>query len=105
MRIKAVLTQVPVGATYMEVVDPSADVHDIAVANIEAARVRRLIRELPEIERRVVRWRYGIEAEVLTVREIAGRLGIGKSTVSDIEKRALVRLRASVAVKDDLAAA
>lgn len=92
-----VLTQVPAGSKYTDVIDLDADVHTAVIASIEAAWVRRLIRELPDIERRVVRWRYGIEAEALTVRQIAARLGIGKSTVSDIEHRALDRLRTRLA--------
>jgi RNA polymerase sigma factor (sigma-70 family) len=91
--MRHVLMQVPAGRHYTEVADPDADVYEAAVVNIEAARVRRLVRELPDIERRIVMWRYGIGADVLTVREIARRLGIGKSTVSDIEARALARLR------------
>ncbi len=105
MRTKAVLTQVHAGVTYTEVADPDADVHEAAVTNIEAARVRRLLRQLPEIERRILRWRYGIDAETLTVREIAARLGIGKSTVADIEGRALARLRMTLTTADDLSAA
>jgi RNA polymerase sigma factor (sigma-70 family) len=100
--MRQVLMQVPAGRHYTEVADPDADVHEAAVINIEAARVRRQIRRLPTIERRVIRWRYGIECDKLTVREIAARMGIGKSTVSDIEARALDRLRAQLGFMSEL---
>lgn len=96
--MRAVLVQVPAGQTYAQVADPEVDVHEAAVASIEAARVRRFIDWLPEIERRVIRWRYGIDCDQLTLREIAGRLGMGKSTVGDIEQRALARLRGAYGI-------
>ena len=49
---------------------------------------------LTERERRVIRLRYGLGgAEPLTQRECAERLGISRSYVSRIEKRAIARLR------------
>lgn len=90
---KAVLISIPAGQTYADVPDPDADVFEAAVTNIEAARVRRLIRQLPEIERRVIRFRYGIQADQLSVREIARRLGTSPKTVTRISDRAMSRLR------------
>ena len=54
-------------------------------------RVRNL---LTRREREIILLRYGLGgAEPLTQREVAGRLGISRSYVSRIEKRALCRLR------------
>lgn len=90
---KAVLISVPAGQTYADIPDPDADVFEAAVTNIEAARVRRLVRQLPEIERRVIRWRYGIQSEQLTVREVAHRLGTSPRAITRISDRAISRLR------------
>jgi RNA polymerase sporulation-specific sigma factor len=91
------LMLVPANRSYLEVADPDADVHEAAVSSIEAARVRRMVRTLPVLERHVIAWRYGLAGQPpLTVREVAARLGIGKSTVADIEARALSRMRGAV---------
>ena len=90
------LMLVPADRSYLEVADPDADVHEAAVSRIEAARVRRMVRSLPVIERHVIAWRYGLAGEPLTVRDVAARLGISKSTVADIEARALERMRGEV---------
>ena len=76
-----------------DVVDLSVDVHDEAVALIEAARLRRRLSQLPAIEGAVVRWRYGIDAEQLSVRQVAARLGVSGSTALAIERRAIDALR------------
>lgn len=64
-----------------------------ALANIQAARVRRLVRGLPEVERRVVAWHYGIGCAPATFAQIAERLGISAPTAYRIERRAIGRLR------------
>lgn len=56
----------------------------------EQARVRALLGTLPERERRVLALRYGIGGgRGLTQQEVAARLGISRSYISRIEKRAL----------------
>ena len=76
-----------------ELPDPDVDVHHTAVTNIEAARVRRLVRTLPALERRVVVARFGLAGPALSCRETAVRLGLSRTGVSRIERRALNRLR------------
>jgi RNA polymerase sigma-B factor len=57
----------------------------------DAITVDRLIRRLPEIERHVVSLRFG---EDLTQQEVADRMGISKTHVSRVLRRALAGLRA-----------
>ena len=65
----------------------------------EAARaVRRCVEsELTERESEIIRARYGLGGDTpLTQRECAARLGISRSYVSRIEKRAIEKLRAAL---------
>ena len=78
------LTQMP---------DPDVDVAETAIANIEAEQLRRRVAELPALEARVLRWRYGIQSDELTDAEIARRLGLPRGSIWAIEQRALRRLR------------
>ena len=84
---------VTAGQLVQQLPDPDADVQDAAVINIEAARVRRFVRALPMLERKVIAARYGLTGEPLSCRQVGVRLGLSRSTVSDIEQRALQRLR------------
>jgi len=83
-----------------ELPDIDVDVHETAVINIEAARVRRFVRRLPVLERKVIAARYGLAGNPMSCRQLATRLGISKSTVSDIEQRALDRLRGMYELPD-----
>ena len=59
----------------------------------DAARLRRLVEELPGRERRLLTLRYGLEGcPPQTQQQAAERLGISRSYVSRLEKRALGRL-------------
>lgn len=84
---------ITVGQLLDELPDMDTDVHEMAVVNIEAARVRRFVRTLPLLERKVIAARYGLVGKPMSCRQVAARLGISKSSVSDIEQRALDRLR------------
>ena len=58
-----------------------------------AARLRTLVEQLPERERRLLTLRYGLGgAAPLTQQEVAARFGISRSYVSRLEKRALTEL-------------
>ena len=58
-----------------------------------AARLRTLVEQLPERERRLLTLRYGLGGGApLTQQEVAARLGISRSYVSRLEKRALTEL-------------
>ena len=58
-----------------------------------AARLRTLVEQLPERERRLLTLRYGLGGGApLTQQEVAARFGIARSDVSRLEKRALTEL-------------
>jgi RNA polymerase sporulation-specific sigma factor len=60
---------------------------------IEKRKIYEHIHILDEREQEVIRWRFGLEGEKeRTQREIARELGISRSYVSRIEKRALIKL-------------
>ena len=85
---------ITLGELLAQLPDPDVDVHEAAVVSIERARVRRFVRSLPAHERKVIALRYGLAGEPeLSCRQVAARLGISRSGVSDIEQRALARLR------------
>ena len=59
-----------------------------------AGRLRVLIKELPPREEKILTLRYGLDGgSELTQQAVAERLGISRSYISRIEKRALERLR------------
>ena len=59
----------------------------------DAAHLRRLVETLPVRERTLLRLRYGLDGErPATQQQTAERLGISRSYVSRLEKRALARL-------------
>jgi RNA polymerase sporulation-specific sigma factor len=70
------------------------DVADLVQLKIEKSKIYRNLDILEEREREVVVGRFGLEAggEERTQREIAKSLGISRSYVSRIEKRALMKL-------------
>ena len=58
-----------------------------------AARLRALVAELPARERELVTLRYGLgRAPAMTQQQVAARLGLSRSYVSRLEKRALAAL-------------
>lgn len=59
----------------------------------DGMRLRALVQELPPREREVLSRRYGLNGGTpQTQQEVAGKMGISRSYVSRIEKRALKRL-------------
>lgn len=63
------------------------------VVSIDAARIRRLVAELPKRHRLVITWRFGLDGLTLTRHEIAARLRIEPSVVCRAEREALRLLR------------
>lgn len=68
---------------------------DEIIENLKKIEVNNLLDAniLTEEENEIIKLRYGFYEEVLTVREVAKRLGISKSAVNYIEKKALDKLR------------
>jgi len=62
-------------------------------SDLYAARLRRLLRELPALDRRVISWRFGLEGLTLTPREIGRRLTLTTASIRAIEAAALEALR------------
>ena len=81
--------------TYIDVISAEDNITKDLDLKIHAERAYRLIDEvLDERERRVIVLRYGLgKVPALTQREVADALGISRSYVSRIEKRALEKMR------------
>jgi len=74
-------------------VSETEDIIDTIQLNLELEKVRKYINILDEREREVIVSRFGLELKKeKTQREIAKELGISRSYVSRIEKRALMKM-------------
>lgn len=72
--------------------DPAV-MEDDCERRADAARLRRLVRALPQRERRLITWRYGLDGEPpRTQQQVAARLGVSRSYVSRLEKRVTEQL-------------
>lgn len=81
--------------TYIDVISTDENITHSLDLKIHAERAYRLIEEvLDERERQVIVLRYGLgKAPALPQREVAAAMGISRSYVSRIEKRALEKMR------------
>jgi RNA polymerase primary sigma factor len=78
-------------------VDPIAeDQYEQVLSDIEAEELHAILAGLSDREREVLRLRYGLAGEELTLREVGGRLGLSGERVRQIERRALAKLAGSV---------
>ena len=69
------------------------DIVDELHTNHEIAKIQKYIHLLDTREKEVIIWRFGLgKQEEMTQREIAKKLGISRSYVSRIEKRALMKI-------------
>jgi RNA polymerase sigma factor (sigma-70 family) len=69
-------------------------VEDEVVRRVSLEKARRLVKELPRRERLVIEMRYGLlDGRMHPQHEVASALGISRSYVSRMEKRALETLR------------
>jgi RNA polymerase primary sigma factor len=75
-----------------EVTDRDGDVAERMEAEDERAEARRLLDRLDARERAVVAWRYGLEGEAQTYKQIGHRLGVTRDCARDIQVRALRKL-------------
>lgn len=80
--------------SYIDIVrDQEPDVADLVTARVQSESVLHHLSGLEQREREVLELRYGLEGRPQkTQREIARQLGISRSYVSRIEKRALAKL-------------
>lgn len=73
--------------------DPAV-MEDDCERRADASRLRNLLQRLPQREQEVLTMRYGLDGKPSrTQQEVAARLGISRSYVSRMEKRALQRLQ------------
>ncbi len=81
--------------TFLDILYTDEDVvPDTVGVRLDESKVRKRVARLKGKEKLVVELRYGLKGGVIrTQREIARRLGISRSYVSRIEKKALGRLR------------
>lgn len=80
--------------TLMDVLAQDDTIVDDLELKLNAEKLRRYIAEaLDEREQQVIEWRYGLAGKERTQREVARALGISRSYVSRIEKRALEKLK------------
>lgn len=78
------------------------EVPEIAARNLMSKRALELIPALlDKRERQIVRMRFGIGCDALTQREVAAKLGISRSYISRIEKKALSKLRRALAPESE----
>lgn len=80
--------------TLIDVLAEDDTIVDDLELKMNSEHLRRYIAEaLDERERQVIEWRYGLTGTERTQREVAKILGISRSYVSRIEKRALEKLK------------
>ena len=81
--------------TYLDVISADENIADNVDLKIHTTKLMGLVRSrLDEREKEIITLRYGLEGyKPLTQREVAAYLGISRSYVSRIEKRALEKLR------------
>jgi len=74
--------------------DPlSGEAFDRVLMETTGHRIRALLSTLTERERQVLAWRFGLDGDELSLRQIARRLGVSAERVRQIEERALIKLR------------
>ena len=81
--------------TYLDVISVDESIADDIDLKIHTARLYELVKtKLDAREKQIIVLRYGLEGyKPMTQREVAKHLGISRSYVSRIEKRALEKLR------------
>lgn len=76
------------------VADPlSAEAFEQVLHDAASGSIRALLSTLTDRERQIVGWRFGLDGEELSLRQIGRRLGMSAERVRQIEERALAKLR------------
>ena len=72
------------------------DVVEQVHAGLEEETIRKALDTLSEVEREVIRLRYGLDGDPITLREVGKRLGVSHERVRQLESSALEHLALSV---------
>jgi RNA polymerase primary sigma factor len=76
------------------VADPlSAEAFEQVLHDAASGSIRALLSTLTERERQIIGWRFGLDGEELSLRQVGRRLGMSAERVRQIEARALAKLR------------
>jgi DNA-directed RNA polymerase sigma subunit (sigma70/sigma32) len=73
--------------------DSNVDVAEEAILAADLTNLRHRVARLPQPERAVIEWRYGVGRERLTHREVAGRLRVSLGKAWKIEQSGVALLR------------
>lgn len=80
--------------TLIDLLADDTDMGELIDLRLDSQLLRKLVRQLPDREREIITLRYGLHGgKPLTQQELAEKLGISRSYVSRIEKKALLTLR------------
>ena len=80
----------------MDVVSGEDDLLEMVSTRQQVLCLRQAMEMLTEQERQVISLRYGLGCKPCRQREVADRIGISRSYVSRIEKKALQKLRSAL---------
>ena len=80
----------------MDVISEEDNIVEQIYGKMQTEKLSKAISMLDERERTIILLRYGISEPALTQKETADRLGISRSYVSRLEKKALETLRKSM---------
>ena len=76
------------------IADPlSEQAYEDVITGSASTAIRSLLSTLTDRERQVLSWRFGLDGEELSLRQIARRLGVSAERVRQIEQRAVIKLR------------
>jgi RNA polymerase sigma factor (sigma-70 family) len=85
------------------IADPLSEAgYERILSELTGRRVRALLTTLTDRERQVLVWRFGLEGEELSLRQIGRRLGISAERVRQLEQRALTKLRTAALPREGL---
>jgi RNA polymerase sporulation-specific sigma factor len=82
--------------SFMDIISEDDNIVEQIYGKMQTEKLAKAISMLDERERKIILLRYGISEPALTQKETADRLGISRSYVSRLEKKALDTLRKSL---------
>ena len=81
----------------MDVIPQPENGYEKIENGIVLEKIKQAVKELPDTERTIIERRYGLDGgEAYTQSQVAGMLGISRSYVSRIEKRAVIKISKNI---------